>query len=50
MMWWHGELWTVAAVESLAKQVMGNHDFQSRHKRDRANGIIQHLKSLKGTR
>jgi hypothetical protein len=22
MMWWHGELWTIAAVESLAKHVI----------------------------
>ena len=50
MMWWHGELWTIAAVESLAKHVMGNHDFEPRHKRDRANGIIRQLKSLKGRR
>jgi len=45
MMWWHGELWTIAAVESLAKHVMGNHDFQPRHKRDRANGITRYFKS-----
>jgi len=42
-MWWHGELWTIAAVESLAS--MGNHDFQPRHKRDQANGIIRYFKS-----
>jgi len=47
MMWWHGELWTIAAVESSAKRVMGNHDFQPRHKRDQANGIIGHFKSSK---
>jgi hypothetical protein len=45
MMWWHGELCTIAAVESSAKRVMGNQDFQPRHKRDRANGIIGHFKS-----
>jgi hypothetical protein len=48
MMWWHGELWPIAAVESSAKRVMGNHDFQPRHERDRANGIIRYFKSLKG--
>jgi hypothetical protein len=48
MMWWHGELWTIAAVESLAKRVMGNHDFQPRHKRDQANGIIGHFKGGQG--
>lgn len=47
MMWWHGELWTIPAVESLAKQVMGNHDFQPRHKRDRANSITRYFKSNK---
>jgi hypothetical protein len=47
MMWWHGELWTIAAVESSAKRVMGNHDFHPRHKRDRANGIIGHFKASK---
>jgi hypothetical protein len=53
MMWWHGELWTIAAVESLAKHVMGDHDFQSRHKRDRANAITRYFKSsneLRGRR
>ena len=45
MMWWHGELWTIAAVESLAKSIIGNHDFQPRHKRDQANGIIRYFKS-----
>ena len=47
MMWWHGELWTIVAVESLAKHVMGSHDFQPRHKRDQANGIIGHFKASK---
>jgi len=45
MMWWHGELWTIAAVENLAKSIIGNHDFQPRHKRDQANGIIRYFKS-----
>jgi len=45
MMWWHGELCTIAAVESLAKLIIGNHDFQPRHKRDQANNIIRHFKS-----
>jgi hypothetical protein len=45
MMWWHGELQTIAAVETLAKSIIGNHDFQPRHVRDRANGIIRHFKS-----
>jgi hypothetical protein len=45
MMWWHGELRTIAAVERSAKRVMGNHDFQPRRKRDQANGIIRHFKS-----
>jgi hypothetical protein len=45
MMWWHGELWTIAAVESLAKSIMGNHDFQPRNWRDQANGIIRYFKS-----
>ena len=44
-MWWHGELWTIAAVESLAKSIIGNHDFQPRHKRDQSNGIIRYFKS-----
>jgi hypothetical protein len=38
MMWWHGELRTIAAVERLAKSIIGNHDFQPRHKRGQANG------------
>jgi hypothetical protein len=45
MMWWHGELWTIAAVESLAKSIMGNHDFQPRNWRNQANGIIRYFKS-----
>jgi hypothetical protein len=45
MMWWYGELWTIAAVESLARHVMRNHDFQPRHNRDRANGITPYFKS-----
>jgi hypothetical protein len=45
MMWWYGELCTIANVERLAKAVIGNHDFMPRHKRDRANGIIRHFKS-----
>jgi hypothetical protein len=45
MMWWHGELWTIAAVESLAKSILGNHDLQPRHKRDQSNGIIRYFKS-----
>jgi hypothetical protein len=49
-MWWHGELWTIAAVESLAKHVMGDHDFQSRHKRDRANAITRYFKSSNESR
>jgi hypothetical protein len=49
-MWWHGELWTIAAVESSAKRVMGNHDFQPRHKRDQANGIIGHFEASKNCR
>ena len=44
-MWWHGELWTIAAVESLAKSIIGNHDFQPRHMRDQANNFIRHFKS-----
>jgi hypothetical protein len=26
MMWWHGELMTIAAVERMAKVIIGRHD------------------------
>jgi hypothetical protein len=42
MMWWHGELRTIARRRRSAKRVMGSHDF-SRRKRDQANGIIRHF-------
>jgi hypothetical protein len=42
-MWWHGELRTIAAVERLAKQVIGRHDDCPRARRDRDNGFVRHF-------
>jgi hypothetical protein len=46
-MWWHGELWTITAVEDLAKEIIGNHDRLPRRERDNANGIVSHFKLSK---
>jgi hypothetical protein len=46
-MWWHGELMTIAAVERLAKRIMGKHDDYPRARRDRDNGIVRRFKLSK---
>ncbi len=46
-MYWHGRLWAISAVEALCKSIIGNHDYQSKAQRDRANGIMRYFKLSK---
>jgi hypothetical protein len=46
-MYWHGRLRPVSAVEALCKSISGNHDYQSKAQRDRANEIVRYFKMSK---